>query len=94
MNITKKLFDRLKAGFPSGELLVIDQMLRMYTEPMIELDVPLLQEHLAWVRANKQALIDKLGTGGADLTTLMSNDQFAEYLKSLGVLLQDRQGLH
>lgn len=85
VDITKQLFDKLKVGFPSRELLVIDQMLRMYTEPVIELDVPLLQEHLAWVRANKQALIDKLGTGGADLTTLMSNDQFAEYLKSLGV---------
>jgi DNA polymerase I-like protein with 3'-5' exonuclease and polymerase domains len=86
VNITKQLFDKLKVGFPSEELLVIDQMLRMYTEPMIELDVPLLQEHLTWVRANKQALIDKLGMGGADLSTLMSNDQFAQYLTSLSIV--------
>lgn len=44
MNLTKALFDKLKVGFPVTELMVIDQTLRMYTEPVIELDVPLLEE--------------------------------------------------
>jgi DNA polymerase len=89
VNLTKQLFDKLKVGFPSSELLVIDQTLRMYTDPVIELDVPLLEKHLAEVRTRKRTLIQDLGQGmgGAQAVQdmLMSNDKFAEYLKRLGV---------
>jgi len=89
VDMTKKLFDKLKVGFPSGELLVIDQTLRMYTEPVIELDVPLLEKHLEEVRTRKRGLISDLGLSGVSdeaLTKmLMSNDIFAKYLKNLGV---------
>jgi DNA polymerase len=76
-------------GFPSSELLVIDQTLRMYTDPMIELDVPLLEKHLEEVRTRKRTLMSDLGHGmggeAAVQEMLMSNDKFAEYLKRLGV---------
>jgi hypothetical protein len=76
-------------GFPASELLVIDQTLRMYTEPVIELDVPLLEDHLKEVRARKQALLDKLvvyGDGTLPMSrALMSNDAFAQMLGNLGV---------
>jgi DNA polymerase len=89
VNMTKALFDKLKVGFPSSELLVIDQTLRMYTDPVIELDVPLLEKHLEEVRTRKRTLIQDLGQGmgGAQAVQdmLMSNDKFAEYLKRLGV---------
>ena len=89
VNLTKQLFDKLKVGFPSSELLVIDQTLRMYTDPVIELDVPLLEKHLEEVRTRKRTLIQDLGQGmgGAQAVQdmLMSNDKFAEYLKRLGV---------
>jgi DNA polymerase len=89
VNMTKQLFDKLKVGFPSSELLVIDQTLRMYTDPVIELDVPLLEKHLEEVRTRKRTLIQDLGQGmgGAQAVQdmLMSNDKFAEYLKRLGV---------
>jgi len=89
VNLTKQLFDKLKVGFPSSELLVIDQTLRMYTDPVIELDVPLLEKHLAEVCTRKRTLIQDLGQGmgGAQAVQdmLMSNDKFAEYLKRLGV---------
>jgi DNA polymerase len=89
VNMTKALFDKLKVGFPSSELLVIDQTLRMYTDPVIELDVPLLKKHLEEVRTRKRTLIQDLGQGmgGAQAVQdmLMSNDKFAEYLKRLGV---------
>lgn len=89
VNMTKQLFDKLKVGFPSGELLVIDQTLRMYTEPVIELDVPLLEKHLEEVRTRKRDLINDLGLSGVSeeaLTKmLMSNDIFAKYLKNLGI---------
>lgn len=89
VNLTKALWDKMKVGFPASELLIIDQTLRMYTEPVIELDVPLLEKHLEEVRTRKRTLISDLGhgMGGAQAVQdmLMSNDKFAEYLKSLGV---------
>jgi DNA polymerase len=89
VNLTKQLFDKLKVGFPSSELLVIDQTLRMYTDPVIELDVPLLEKHLEEVRTRKRTLMADLGHGmggeAAVQEMLMSNDKFAAYLKRLGV---------
>ncbi len=89
VNMTKALFDKLKVGFPASELLVIDQTLRMYTDPVIELDVPLLKKHLEEVRTRKRTLMSDLGVGmggeAAVQEMLMSNDKFANYLKALGV---------
>jgi DNA polymerase I-like protein with 3'-5' exonuclease and polymerase domains len=88
VNLTKALFDKMKVGFPSRELLAIDQTLRMYTEPVIELDVPLLEMHLEEVRTRKRTLIRDLGLDIAHaeaLRILMSNDIFAKYLQNLGV---------
>jgi len=89
VELTKRLFDKLKVGFPISELLVIDQTIRMFSEPMIELDAPLLEKHLQEVRARKQELIAELAQtmGGEEVAqkVLMSNDKFADYLKSLGV---------
>ena len=88
-NLTKALFDKMKVGFPSSELLIIDQTLRMYTEPTIELDVPLLEKHLEEVKTRKRTLMADLGHGmGGEQAVqdmLMSNEKFANYLKSLGV---------
>ena len=82
VNLTKKLFDKMKKGFPASELMVIDQTIRMYTEPVIELDVPLLQQHLVEVRDRKTKLMEEV-----DVTTedIMSNDKFAAALERLGV---------
>lgn len=88
-DLTKALWDRLKVGFPVSELLVIDQTLRMYTEPVIELDVPLLQQHLEEVRTRKQQLLEgishSLGGEQSAQDMLMSNDKFAEYLRQQDV---------
>ena len=89
VEITKKLFDKLAKGFPVSEIMVIDQILRMYTEPTIELDVKLLQTHLQEVLTRKRTLINDLGLSGisdeAINKMLMSNDIFAKYLKNLGI---------
>ena len=89
VNLTYALWNKMKAGFPASELMVIDQTLRMYTEPVIELDVPLLEKHLEEVRARKLTLIRDLGNGPMSeeevRNMLMSNDKFAEYLTLLGV---------
>jgi DNA polymerase len=83
VDLTYALFRKLKKGFPVDELRVIDTTLRMYTEPMVELDEDLLKEHLARVLAGKLALMDSLGGKGKDM--IMSNEKFAKLLRRRGV---------
>jgi len=85
VELTYKLFKRLKSQIPVPELLVIDQTIRMYTEPVIHLDTHLLQSHLEHLRDSKQKLIAGLGDETEVKKVLMSNDRFAELLTSLGV---------
>ena len=94
VELTYQLWLNLKKQLPSHELLVIDQTLRMYTKPKIELDVPLLEKHLAEVRQRKEdvlrELADVVGMGeqfdpAALKSLLMSNAQFASLLRLLGV---------
>jgi DNA polymerase len=89
VELTYNLFKKLSKGFPTSELMVIDQTLRMYTEPSIELDRELLEQHLEEVKARKRTLITDMGLTGisdeAITKTLMSNQIFAKYLANLGV---------
>lgn len=89
VELTYNLFKKLSKGFPTSELMVIDQTLRMYTEPSIELDRQLLEQHLEEVKARKRTLISDMGLTGisdeAITKTLMSNQIFAKYLVNLGV---------
>lgn len=95
VEITYQLWLNLKKELPPSELLVIDQTLRMYIEPKIELDVPLLEKHLGEVRQRKEEVLrelaDVVGMGerfdpNALKTLLMSNPQFAKLLDMLGVV--------
>lgn len=82
VELTAKLFHILKRGFPKSELLVIDMMLRMFTEPALQLDRTTLEEHLNGVRQRKEDLMAKVTMGREEL---MSNPKFAELLRSMGV---------
>lgn len=72
----------INKGFPQSELKVIDTVLRMFTEPVLELDEELLVDHLADVRQRKEALLDK---AGLERDVLMSNPKFADLLREYGV---------
>lgn len=85
VDLTYALFQKLRPKLSARELLEIDLTLRMYTEPVIELDVTRLQQHLDNVRAKKAALLDKLGGEEKAKKVLMSNDKFASLLVALGV---------
>lgn len=94
VEITYQLWEKLKREFPQRELLVIDQTLRMYTEPKIEFDTNLLAQHLSEVRSTKAKLLElvaeAMGMGEAfDIEALkpvlMSNNNFAALLDKLGV---------
>lgn len=82
VELTYQLFNLMMQVFPPKELKVIDATLRMFIEPSLVLDLPLLEQHLEDVKTKKEELLNACV---ADKDTLMSNDKFAELLKSLGV---------
>lgn len=77
------IFERLFPGFPPKELRIIDLHLRMFLNPRLWLDTPMLEDHLVKVREQKENLLEQCGLETRD--ALMSNDQFAELLEALGV---------
>jgi hypothetical protein len=78
------IFNKLVVSniFPTGELEVMDMVLRCAINPKFVLDQHRLAEYLARTRANKEALI---AACGADRSELMSNEKFAAKLRELGV---------
>lgn len=72
----------LGGAFPMKELKVIDITLRMFIEPSLVLDLPLLEQHLEDVKERKEKLLQAVAV---DKELLMSNDKFAELLKKLKV---------
>jgi DNA polymerase len=82
VEITYKLFHILKEGLNKKELKLIDLTLSMFTEPAMELNLPLLEQHLIDVVERKEKLIAE---ANSDRETLLSNPKFAERLQELGV---------
>jgi DNA polymerase len=78
--LTWDLYGCMSQGFPAVELRLIDLTVRMFTEPVLQLDKELLQAHLVAEQQRKAELLSNF-----DKDTLMSNPQFADLLVSLGV---------
>lgn len=83
VRLTYDLFSLLAPNFPPVEARLIDLTIRMFSEPVLELSKPALEDHLADVQAKKEALMSKLNYDKADL---MSNPKLAELLKFHGVV--------
>jgi DNA polymerase I-like protein with 3'-5' exonuclease and polymerase domains len=80
VKLTWDLFGHMSQGFPKIELRLIDLTVRMFTEPVLQLDTELLEVHLEAEKERKAQLLKTF-----DKDTLMSNPQFADLLVSLGV---------
>jgi len=88
VDLTYKLFHKMKGRFTAEELRVIDITMRMYTDPTIELDQPMLQTHLMEVMNRKSDLVADLGLDCSEddaKKVLMSNENFASFLSNYGV---------
>ena len=72
----------LRDPFPLRELRLIDAIIRMYTEPTLRLNRTRLEEHYKEVVQRKEALLASSGYGPEEL---LSNNKFAEVLRSFGV---------
>jgi len=83
VELTYRLFNIMGKGFPKGELRIIDCTLRMFVEPILELDLGLLEHHL---EDTKQIKEDLITSSGATKKELMSNPKFAELLVGLDVI--------
>ena len=78
--LTYKLFSAMSHQFPSAELKLIDLTIRMFSEPVLQLDVQLLERHLREVKVAKASAL-----GMYDRDTLMSNPKFADVLRTFDV---------
>ena len=84
VELTHKLFQVLKQGFPPTELKVIDLFVRMFVDPHLELNTGFLAQHLVHVQDKRAKLATRLDQyGGKDV--VMSNPKFAELLRQFGV---------
>ena len=84
VDLTYLLFHILRQGFPPAEMRIIDLLLKMYTNPVLELDVPVLQAHLSRVQERKAAALETVNAL-CSKAGLMSNNKFADVLRGLGV---------
>lgn len=94
VELTYALFRQMSRVFPKQEYKVIDITLRMFIEPLLELDIDLLQKHLADTQERKAALLRSINEMslpgmtpemGEPQDVLMSNPKFAAVLRALGV---------
>ena len=83
VELTYALFKKIGKGFPRQELKLIDLTLRMFVDPVLDLDLGLLEQHLIETRDHKDKL---LGDAGVDKKDLMSNPKFAKLLEGFGVI--------
>ena len=80
VTLTWDLFGHMSQGFPKTELRLIDLTIRMFTDPVLRLDPVMLRAHLNNERDRKEELLRTF-----DKDALMSNPQFADLLRQLGV---------
>ena len=82
VELTYKLYAELNANFPTKEKRLIDITIRMFSDPMLELDTEALEQHLNGVRERKAKLFE---TSGITKEVLNSSAKFAALLQSHGV---------
>lgn len=81
------IYDKLvrSGDFPVAELAIMDMVLRCAIQPKLQIDQNVLAEHLHAVRARKEHLLTLAMLMGANgKTDLMSDERFAELLRSVG----------
>lgn len=71
-------------GYPAGEVAIMDTVLRCAVLPKFYLDGYVLAEHLHDVKQGKELLLSRV-LPHLTKEDLMSNDKFADALRSLGV---------
>ena len=80
VELTYALFQELMQEMPAFELKLIDLTIKMFSEPVLELDTNILLAHLSSLKIKKEEFLENF-----DGEMLRSNDKFADLLKQYGV---------
>ena len=80
VRLTWDLFNCMSQDFPPTELRLIDLTIRMFTDPVLQLNVDMLESHLIWEQQRKVNILAKYNKDD-----LMSNPKFAKLLEAFGV---------
>ena len=80
VRLTWDLFNCMSQDFPPTELRLIDLTIKMFTEPVLQLDEGMLERHLVWEQQRKANILAKYNKDD-----LMSNPRFADLLRAWGV---------
>lgn len=80
--LCEEILKRFLPGYPVKELRLIDMTLRMYTQPVLELDDEMLTKALIEEKEKREGLLSRLGV---DEKLLASNDELAKLLRAFGV---------
>lgn len=78
-----KLYTKMVDKFDKSELDLIDMTVRMFTEPVLQVDEPRVEKELENEIAHKAALVEKAGVAAS---TLSSNAKFADVLRSKEIM--------
>jgi len=79
----REIFFRLRKDFPAQEAYVMDRVIRMATQPVFYVNMPILDDYRRDVRQRKRDLLSRVTL--TDPGLLMSNPKFAELLLERGV---------
>lgn len=74
--------EEIGSPYPKSELRLISMTLKMFTEPMLVLDAPMLEKAKAEDAEKLKAALEKAGVEESDLA---SNEKFAELLEQHGI---------
>ena len=80
--LCEQVFNRLAVDYPKKELRLIDLTLKMFTNPVLELDQEMLREAIEEESNRRTTLLSRLDV---EESALASNPQFAELLGKLGI---------
>lgn len=82
VSLAFKLFEIMRPSFCMEEMKLIDRFIRMFTEPVLQLNVPLLQEYMQQLEIEKKTALLR---AGVQLHDVSSNEKFADALRFLGI---------
>ena len=91
VDLTHALYMYMIDKVPTQELIMADITTKMYTQPMFEIDIPLLEDYAVKLESQKQEMLGKINTDlGFENTEelhkhLRSSKKFVALLERLGV---------
>ena len=90
VDLTYALYNRMQPTYPQSELDIIDLTCRMFVEPKLVLNKPLLIAHKEEVIQNT---LQHIAASGLTRAQLASQKQFAEHLESINITVPTKKSV-